>query len=173
MTLQGRQEQKKTNRPAPNALTKTKEEVLMKKRVFVMASLLVLSIMVAAQVVRAEESMFVNIPFAFTAGQVTLPAGEYRIQKFDSSSGVLLINCLDPSTPVMVLTFAAQANAPQSQSKLVFNRYDHRYFLSQVWRAGSIRGRQLSKSPREKELAHVARTETKGEITLVARLAPR
>ena len=40
----------------------------MKKRVFVMASLLVLSIMVAAQVVRAEESMFVNIPFAFTAG---------------------------------------------------------------------------------------------------------
>jgi len=165
MTLQGRQEQKK-------ALTKTKEEVLMKKRVFVMATLLVLSIIVAAQVVRAEESMFVNIPFAFTAGQVTLPAGEYRIQKFDSSSGVLLINCLDQSAPVMVLTFAAQANAPQSQTKLVFNRYDHRYFLSQVWTAGSIRGRQLSKSPREKELAQVARAETKGEITLVARLAP-
>ena len=144
----------------------------MKKRVFVMATLLVLSIMVAAQVVRAEESMFVNIPFAFTAGQVTLPAGEYRIQKFDAGSGVLLINCLDQSTPVMVLTFAAQANAPQSQSKLVFKRYDHRYFLSQVWTAGSIRGRQLSQSPREKELAQVARVETKGEITLVARLAP-
>src|SRR5256885_16709480 len=66
----------------------------------------------------------VNIPFAFTAGQVTLPAGDYRIQKFDRSSGVLLINCLDQSAPVMVLTFVAQANAPQSQTKLVFNRYD-------------------------------------------------
>ena len=145
----------------------------MKKRVFVMATLLVLSIMVAAQVVRAEESMFVNIPFAFTVGQVTLPAGEYRIQKSDANSGVLLINCLDQSTPVMALTYAAQANAPQSHSKLVFHRYDHRYFLSQVWTAGSIRGRQLSKSPREKELAQVARLETQGEITLVARLAPR
>jgi len=32
----------------------------MKKRFFVMAALLVLSIMMAAQVVRAEESMFVT-----------------------------------------------------------------------------------------------------------------
>jgi len=102
---------------------------------------------------------------------VTLPAGEYRIQKFDATSGMLLINCLDRA-PVIVLNICSRGNAPQSQSKLVFNHYDHRYFLSQVWTAGSIRGRQLSKSPREKELAQVARIETKGEITLVARLAP-
>ena len=50
----------------------------MKKRLFVMAGLLVFASMVATQVVRADEPMLVNIPFAFVAGNATLPAGEYR-----------------------------------------------------------------------------------------------
>ena len=144
----------------------------MKKQSFLLAGLLVLSSMAATQVARAQESMVVDIPFAFTAGNVTLPAGEYRVQKLDGNSAVLLIRCSDASAAAMVITSAAQAKELQSQSKLVFNRYDNRYFLSQVWTAGSIRGRQLSKSPQEKELAQTARLETKGEIMLVARLSP-
>jgi len=145
----------------------------MKKQSFLMIGLLVLSSMAATQVARAQEPMVVDIPFAFTAGNATLPAGEYRVEKLERNSAVLLIRCTDPGAAAMVLTNAAQANELQSQSKLIFNRYDNHYFLSQVWTAGSIRGRQLSKSPREKELAQVARMETKGEITLVARLSPR
>jgi hypothetical protein len=114
----------------------------------------------------------VNIPFQFVAGDVTLPAGEYRVEKLDGNSAVLLIHCSDPNTSVMVMTHAAQAKKLQIQSILVFNRYDNRYFLSQVWTAGSIRGRQLPKSPLEKELARVASIETKAEVTLVARLTP-
>src|SRR5713226_9571309 len=144
----------------------------MKNRTFVTATLCVLSLIVAAQAVKADEPMLVNIPFAFAAGNVTLPAGEYRVQKLDGNSAVLLIRCSDASAEAMVITSAAQAKELQSQSKLVFNRYDNRYFLSQVWTAGSIRGRQLSKSPQEKELAQTARLETKGEIMLVARLSP-
>jgi hypothetical protein len=70
-----------------------------------------------------------------------------------------------------VITHGAQAKEPQSESKLVFNRYGNRYFLSQVWTAGSIRGRQLPISPREKEMPQLARNETKAEVTLVARLS--
>jgi hypothetical protein len=116
--------------------------------------------------------MVADIPFAFTAGNATLPAGEYRVQKLDGNSAVLLIRCSDASAAAMVITNAAQAKEPQSQSKLVFNRYDNRYFLAQVWTAGSIRGRALPKSSQEKELAQSARLETKGEVTLVARLSP-
>jgi len=134
---------------------------------------LMLSSMAATQIARAQEAMVVDIPFAFTAGNATLPAGEYRVEKLEQNSAVLLIRCADPGAAAMVITNAAQANELQSQSKLVFNRYDNHYFLSHVWTAGSIRGRQLSKSPREKELAQVARTEAKDEITLVARLSPR
>jgi len=144
----------------------------MKKRAFVTATLFVLSLMVTAQVARADEPMLVNIPFAFMAGNVTLPAGEYRVQKLDPNSGVLLIKCSDPSATAIVVTHAAQGNEPQTESKLVFNRYDNHYFLSQVWTVGSIRGRQLLKSPREKEVARSARLDTNGEITLVARLSP-
>jgi hypothetical protein len=144
----------------------------MKKRVFVTATLFVLSLIVTAQVAKADEPMLVNIPFAFVAGNVTLPAGEYRVQKLGGNSAVVLIRCSDASKAAMVLSNAAQAKELQTESKLIFNRYDNQYFLSQVWTAGSIRGRQLPKSPREKEVARSARLETNGEITLVARLSP-
>src|SRR6266567_5276218 len=117
-----------------------KEEVPMKKCLFVMAGLLMFSSMVATQVARAQEPMLVNIPFAFVAGNATLPAGEYRVQKLDGNSAVLLIHCWDANASALVITNAAQAKEPQTESKLVFNRYGNRYFLSQVWTAGSIRG---------------------------------
>jgi membrane-bound lytic murein transglycosylase len=144
----------------------------MKKQALVMATLFVLSFIVAAQVVRADEPMLVNIPFAFEAGNATLPAGEYRVQKLDGSSAVLLIRCSDSSTSAMVLSNAAQSKDIQTQSKLIFKRYNDRYFLTQVWSEGSSRGRELIKSRAEKEAAQSARLETTGEVTLVARLTP-
>jgi len=144
----------------------------MKKRLFVMAGLLMFASMVATPVVRAEEPMLVNIPFAFAAGNVTLPAGEYRIEKLDGNSAVVLIRCSDASAAAVVLSNAAQTKETPTQSKLIFKRYDNRYFLSQVWRAGSIRGRELMKSRSEKEISQSARFETKGEVTLLARLSP-
>ena len=143
----------------------------MKKQSFLMAGVLVLSSMAATQVAQAQETMVVDIPFAFVAGNATLPAGEYRVQKLDGNSGVLLIHCWDANASAFVITQAVQPNEPPSVSKLIFNRYDNRYFLSQVWTAGSIRGRQLLKSPKEKEMVQLARIETKGEVTLVARLS--
>lgn len=142
----------------------------MKKRAFVKATLLMFSMIVAAQVARAEQAMLVNIPFEFAAGNAVLPAGEYRVEKLGSNSAVLLIRCSDPGASVVLTTNAAVANDLQTESKLVFNRYGSRYFLSQVWSRGSSSGRQLLKSRREKEIAQVAKIETKAEVTLVARL---
>ena len=144
----------------------------MKKRLFVMAGLLVFASMVATQVARADEPMLVNIPFAFTAGNVTLPAGEYRVEKLHGNSTVVLIRCSEANATAVVLSNAAQAKETPTQSKLIFKRYDNRYFLSQVWRAGSISGRELLKSRAEEEITKSARFETKGEVTLLARLSP-
>jgi hypothetical protein len=149
-----------------------KEEVPMKKRLFVMAGLLMFASMVATQVARADEPMLVNIPFAFVAGNVTLPAGEYRVEKLHGNSAVVLIRCSGASAAAVVLSNAAQATEIQTQSKLIFKRYDNRYFLSQVWRAGSISGRELMKSRSEEEITKSARFETKGEVTLLASLSP-
>ena len=144
----------------------------MKKHTFVMTSLLLLSLMAAAQVVQAQEALVVNIPFEFVAGKLTLPAGEYRVEKLEKNSVVVLTHCTQPGASAVVMTIAAQANEPQSDSKLVFNRYGNLYFLSQYWMAGSSHGRLLLKSAREEEISRIARIEAQGQVTLVASLSP-
>ena len=61
----------------------------------------------------------------------------------------------------------AAAQLTSEQSKLVFHRYGDRYFLAQIWMAGSNSGQELPKSPRETE---AARDYTVQEVVLVAAL---
>jgi hypothetical protein len=149
-----------------------KREDPMKKRMFVMTSLLVLSILAASQVARAQENMVVNVPFAFVAGQAVLSAGEYRVDLSISHSALLLTQIGNPGAAAIVVTMPTQASEPQSDSKLVFHRYGDRYFLSQCWTAGSSSGRQLRQSAREKEIALVASIRTPEQVLVTARLNP-
>ena len=144
----------------------------MKKRIFVVTSLLFLSLMIVAQVAHAQEPMVVNIPFEFVAGNVTLPAGEYLVEKLEKNSVVVFTHRNQPDISAIVMTIASQANASPSDSKLVFNRYGNLYFLSQFWSAGSSRGQLLLKSAREEEISRIAKIETRGQVTLVAGLSP-
>lgn len=144
----------------------------MKKRILVMASLLVLCSFAATQAARAQEPITVTIPFAFTAGDAALPAGEYRVQKMDGNGAVLLLRCADPTASAFVTTIGTQGKGQQEQSKLVFNRYKDHYFLSQVWNAGYSSGRQLRKTAREREIEQTARLETRNQVILVASVSP-
>jgi len=144
----------------------------MKNTLCRITGILALAFLATTQVARAQEAVLANIPFAFTAGQMTLPAGEYRVQKLTNDSSPLLIRSTDGDGASIVMTFAASANAPQAKSKLVFHRYGNRYFLAQVWTAGSARGRELPKSAKEKEQALAAHNEAPEQVTIVARLTP-
>lgn len=144
----------------------------MKKALLRLTGMLALAFLAAPQIVRAQEPVLANIPFEFTAGQMTFPAGEYRVQKAGENSPVLLIQRTDRTVAALATSFAAAANERQAQTKLVFHRYGDRYFLSQVWVAGSSRGRELPKSAKEKEQALAARNETRDEVTIIARLTP-
>jgi len=144
----------------------------MKKRILVMASLLVLCSFAATQVARAQEPMTVNIPFAFTAGDAALPAGEYRVQKMDGNGAVLLIRCSGPTAAAFVVTNATGGGKQQEQSKLIFNRYGDHYFLTQVWNAGYSSGRELRKTQQEKEIALSAKLETHDQVILIASFSP-
>jgi hypothetical protein len=144
----------------------------MNKALFRLTGMLALAFLAATQIARAQEPMLVNIPFEFTAGQMTLPAGEYRVQKAIQGSSVLLIQRADRSAQALAPSFAAETNERQAKSKLVFHRYGDRYFLSQVWIAGSSRGRELPKSAKEKEQALAGRNQTPDQVTIIARLTP-
>jgi hypothetical protein len=142
----------------------------MKTRALVMAGMMALTAMACTQVAQAQDPIVVNVPFDFMVGNKTLPAGQYSVKVSGKEQALLLIDREDATQSMFIATNAAVANEPQSESKLVFNRYGDRYFLSQVWTAGYAQGRQLLKTSREKEIAQTAKIETQGQITLVAGL---
>ena len=142
----------------------------MKKALFRIAGLLALAFMAATQIAHAQEQVIANVPFAFTAGNKTLPAGEYRVGNWIKGYGTLLIQRTDGSAATFAGSNTKESNTPQTQTKLVFHRYGDRYFLSQVWVEGSARGRQLPKSKEEKQQEQLlARNETRDQVTIAAR----
>jgi hypothetical protein len=144
----------------------------MRKRALVMAGAIALTVMASTRVARAQDPLVVNIPFDFVAGTTKLPAGEYAIKVSGPQNTLLLINRTDAANSAFINTNAAVANEQQVQSKLIFNRYGDSYFLSQVWTAGNVRGRQLLKAAREKEIARTARFDDQSRVALVAELPP-
>lgn len=143
----------------------------MKTRALVMAGVMALTAMATTRVAQAQELLAVNIPFDFVAGNTQLPAGEYNVRVSAQTHTIILISRRDSATSALLVTNAAVSAEPQSESKLVFNRYGERYFLSQVWTEGNSQGRQLLKSAREKEMSQIAKNETQGQVTLVAGLS--
>jgi hypothetical protein len=142
----------------------------MKTRALVMAGLVAVTMLASTRVARAQEQILVNVPFDFVAGNKTLPAGEYAVKTIGPTHTLVLIDRNDATASAFLTTNPVVASEPQSESKLVFNRYGDRYFLAQVWTAGYASGRQLMKSDREKEVSLSSRIETKGQVTLVASL---
>lgn len=109
-----------------------------------------------------------NIPFDFSVGDKTLSAGQYAIARASSDGTMLKVGNREESASR--LTQSVQANEPKEQTMLVFNRYGSRYFLSQVWLAGEIVGRQMQKSDAEKAIEQelAKNNETAETVTLVA-----
>jgi hypothetical protein len=144
----------------------------MKTRALVIAGIIALTVMASTRVAQAQQQMVVNIPFDFVAGTNSLPAGEYTVQVSGAAHTLILMDRQDATASALMNTYAVDSSKPQADSKLIFHRYGDRYFLSQVWSEGDSRGRELSKSDREKEMALTAKIETTGQVTLVASLLP-
>jgi hypothetical protein len=98
-----------------------------------------------------EGRIKVNIPFAFNVGAQRFPAGEYSLTPLLQHTFQLRNQWGE-----FVTGFAAnsvEAPIPTSAPTLVFNRYQQRYFLSQIWPAGETTGQQLLRSSSETEVA--------------------
>jgi hypothetical protein len=135
----------------------------MKKQLFVLLGLgLLMGMSAYAQTVKLKA----DVPFNFIIHGATLPAGEYTIQGLGNGPAIA-IRGPNPNATTLVLTQRCSSIDAAKQSKLVFHRYGDRYFLAQLWVAGSDSGRQLAKSPREME---VARDYTVQDVVLFAAL---
>jgi len=128
-----------------------KKEDPMKRQILSVAAAFLLSIIAAAQCDAQQTVMKVNIPFAFGAGNTMLPAGEYGIRRYAVGEVVQLIRQSDGEPLILVTTLAVERTGKPLSPGLIFNQYGNDYFLSEIW-VGNTQGRQLRKSPLEKEL---------------------
>jgi hypothetical protein len=99
-----------------------------------------------------------NVPFDFTAGSATLPAGEYRVAAMSDLGTLSVVG--RGSAMSLVGSRPVQAGAESGSTKLIFHRYGNRYFLYQIWVEGENRGRELPQTRLEKEIASNARSSS-------------
>jgi hypothetical protein len=92
-----------------------------------------------------------NVPFSFVVGDIVLTAGEYHITK-DSAPGMLQLWGRDRHT-ILVFAGNIQTLDASTQTKMVFHRYDNRYFLAQLWVVGQNWGREVPIGRQEREMA--------------------
>ena len=113
--------------------------------------LFVLSAIGMGQAQIGGDVLKVKVPFNFTVGTQTFPAGEYSLKpllphtmSLRNQAGQVLTN---------INTNSVESTGAQKSMKLVFDGYDGHYFLAQIWNEGDNIGRELTKSPAEIELA--------------------
>jgi hypothetical protein len=95
-----------------------------------------------------------RVPFAFTAGDAIMPAGDYTIAP--GAVGLLWIREHSWRNSANVLVIPAHAAEPRAAGILVFHKYGRRYFLREVWKGGLETGAQIPVSRTERELLQAA-----------------
>jgi len=125
----------------------------MKKQAFGIFTMLGLLLVLGVASVSAQSKRTLNIPFSFSVGHKTLPAGEYIVApRRSDSQNVWLLTTRDGSAKVVFTTGSARDSQTAEKVKLVFHKYDTQYFLAQVWTPGNNSGRELRMPLAERRL---------------------
>lgn len=136
----------------------------MKKNLIALA--MSLALLMSAAVQAQSTHMKITVPFAFTAGNVQLPAGEYLVTAVGPWGGsTLSVHSVHSNAGTLVLSTSRRSQKPATRTKLVFYRFGQQYFLAEVWNGGSYIGNQLQIKSRQTGLA---KNQTKDEVTLIA-----
>jgi hypothetical protein len=121
---------------------------------------LALATAVASANAQSINRVVADIPFEFSVGYKTMPAGEYAVRTLTTASNALMIQSADGKTSALRLSDETERAKNKSHARLVFHRYGERYFLAEVWSGVASTGRQLLKSQEEsaieKEFASIA-----------------
>jgi hypothetical protein len=140
----------------------------MKKQAYTLIATIILvgSMAIAAKAQASGNTQInANIPFEFSVGNKTLPAGEYVVSQVNTAvnPGVLAFRSRDDSSRALIQMNSVVGKA-QENATLMFHRYGNKYFFAQAWVIGENSGLQAPKSraerTAERELAGI---KTKSE----------
>jgi len=105
-----------------------------------------------AQTTPSQRLMNINIPFAFSVENHSLPKGEYTILTVTPERSIRIVSS-DGKHSAIVNTLPNYANSPSESSRLVFHRYGDDCYLVQVWTAGQNVSRNPLSTKRTMEIA--------------------
>ena len=130
----------------------------------------VVAISAQAQSSSNTPRLIAKIPFAFTVGHKTLPAGRYTVTVLNPSSDrkTLQVRSMDGHSSAIVLTIAANATATDN-AKLMFDCYGDHYYFAQAQMAGDSTTLAAVRSKAEQaERLALAKATRKSVVVIVA-----
>ncbi|HEX7774386.1 MAG TPA: hypothetical protein VF435_18315, partial [Pyrinomonadaceae bacterium] len=93
------------------------------KKAFALSGLLVL-LTFASALGQSDRQTIIHIPFNFSVGEKSFPAGKYVIERNRKDSDVVwVIKRKDNVGKAMILTRPVRANDVQQETRLVFHQY--------------------------------------------------
>ena len=105
-------------------------------RIASILTVLTLAVLFSAGSAHAQSNghrMDVNIPFEFTVGSVSLPAGQYEFQRTGTGGDVVLVHDANGHSQFTIVT-SLEANEYPEKSALKFaTTADGRHVLTQLW----------------------------------------
>lgn len=135
----------------------------MRKQATMIAAAVALSglLCAAARAQSPNHVMKFNVPFEFTVGERTMPAGEYVVTLLgrDSHLPAVLIKSGDGRAAQILKMTPVEARRSRESATLVFNRYGSRHFLAQVWTPAERAGLKVRRSPAERRMEVAGRAE--------------
>jgi hypothetical protein len=129
----------------------------MKEQAYMIIAVIMLVTVAGLSTARAQTNgsteLRANIPFEFSVGDRTMPAGEYIVCYPNLASGMKVVHLRgkDGGASALVHTNSIAGNT-QGNARLVFNRYDNRNFFAQAWLTDNT-GVQARKSRDERAMA--------------------
>jgi hypothetical protein len=126
-----------------------------------MALALLISVPLSAQSIAR-----VTVPFDFTVGQTQMSAGPYEINPL--AHDAIVIRDTKAAKSALSMVRSERSRNSNSGTKLVFNRYGDKYFLSQVSRGFGGSVMQLPTSKLEKEL-RIASSNVTRKVVVAAK----
>ena len=123
-------------------------------------SLAVLFLAVSAYA-QSEQRMTANIPFEFTVGSISFPAGQYEF--VGTGYSIIQVRGAGLRSVFVLSSASVPANASPEKSTLKFANVDGHHVLVQIWNQVAADGREFAYSHTSEELTQPATVD--GTVT--------
>jgi hypothetical protein len=137
----------------------------MKRNFLGILTTMTLALLISAPL-SAQTIAGVTVPFDFTVGQTQMSAGTYEINPL--AHDAIVIRDTKAAKSALSVVRSEQSRDSDSTTKLVFNRYGDKYFLSQVSRGFGGGVMQLPTSKLEKEV-RIASSNVTRKVVVAAK----